>query len=51
MYDTGPGAVRPRLSLTVKTLVDGRLLSVARKERDLVRKADALAEVDPEHSS
>src|SRR5579864_2193181 len=47
VYYTGLGSVTPILTVTVKSRVDGQLMSVAYKESDLVHKGDALAEIDP----
>ena len=47
VYDTGLGAVTPISTVTVKSRVDGQLMSVAYKEGDMVRKGDPLAEIDP----
>ena len=47
VYYTGLGSVTPIQTVTVKSRVDGQLMSVAYKECDLVHKGDALAEIDP----
>jgi multidrug efflux system membrane fusion protein len=47
VYYTGLGSVTPILTETVKSRVDGQLMSVAYKEGDLVHKGDILAEIDP----
>jgi len=47
VYYTGLGSVTPIQTVTVKSRVDGQLMSVAYKEGDLVHKGDALAEIDP----
>ncbi len=47
VYYTGLGSVTPILTVTVKSRVDGQLMSVAYKEGDLVHKGDPLAEIDP----
>jgi multidrug efflux system membrane fusion protein len=47
VYYTGLGSVTPILTETVKSRVDGQLMSVAYKEGDLVHKGDVLAEIDP----
>jgi membrane fusion protein, multidrug efflux system len=47
VYFTGLGAVTPIYTVTVKSVVDGQLMSVKYKEGDLVNKGDLLAEIDP----
>jgi membrane fusion protein, multidrug efflux system len=47
VYYTGLGSVAPILTVTVKSRVDGQLMSVRYKESDLVHKGDPLAEIDP----
>jgi len=47
VYYTGLGSVTPIQTVTVKSRVDGQLMSVEYKEGDLVHKGDALAEIDP----
>jgi multidrug efflux system membrane fusion protein len=47
VYYTGLGSVTPILTVTVKSRIDGQLMSVRYKEGDLVKKGDPLAEIDP----
>jgi multidrug efflux system membrane fusion protein len=47
VYYTGLGAVTPLATVTVRTVVNGQLMSVHFKEGDLVQKGDLLIEIDP----
>jgi multidrug efflux system membrane fusion protein len=47
VYYTGLGAVTPIYTVTLKSRVDGELMSVHYKEGDLVKKGDLLIEIDP----
>jgi len=47
VYFTGLGAVTPIYTVTVKSRVDGQLMSIHYGEGDLVHKDDVLAEIDP----
>jgi multidrug efflux system membrane fusion protein len=44
---TGLGSVTPLATITVKTRVDGELMSVAYREGETVRKGDSLVQMDP----
>ena len=46
VYFTGLGAVTPLATVTVRTRVDGQLMSVRYREGDTVHKGDLLAEID-----
>jgi membrane fusion protein, multidrug efflux system len=46
VYYTGLGAVTPLATVTVRTRVDGQLLSVRYREGDTVHKGDLLVEID-----
>ena len=46
VYYTGLGAVTPLATVTVKTRVDGQLVSVRYREGDTVHKGDLLVEID-----
>jgi membrane fusion protein, multidrug efflux system len=46
VYITGLGAVTPLATVTVRTRVDGQLMSVRYREGDTVHKGDLLAEID-----
>lgn len=47
VYVTGLGAITPIYTVTVKSRVDGQLLTVHFKEGDLVNQGDPLIEIDP----
>lgn len=47
VYYDGLGAVTPIYTDTVKSRVDGELMSIHYKEGDLVKKGDLLIEIDP----
>lgn len=47
VYYTGLGAVTPIYTVTVKSRVDGELMSIHYKEGDIVQKGDLLVEIDP----
>ena len=47
VHYTGLGSVVPIVTVTVKSRVDGQLMSVGYKEGDLVHQGDAIAEIDP----
>src|SRR6266550_5622610 len=47
VYFTGLGAVTPIYTVTVRSRVDGQLMSAPFKEGQLVRKGDLLAQIDP----
>lgn len=47
VYYTGLGAVTPIYTVTIKSRVDGELMSIHYKEGDLVQKGDLLVEIDP----
>src|SRR5580704_6705632 len=47
VYFTGLGSVTPIYTVTVKSRVDGELMSVRYKEGDLVHQGDLLVEIDP----
>lgn len=47
LYVTGLGAITPIYTVTVKSRVDGQLMSVHFKEGDLVKQGDPLIEIDP----
>jgi multidrug efflux system membrane fusion protein len=47
VYLTGLGTVTPLKTVTVRTQVDGQLVTVAFKEGQLVRATELLAQIDP----
>ena len=47
VYDTGLGAVVPIYTVTIKSQISGYLMQVLYKEGQIVKKGDALAEIDP----
>lgn len=47
VYVTGLGAITPIYTVTVKSRVDGQLMSVHFKEGDLVHQGEPLIEIDP----
>ena len=47
VYVTGLGAITPLATVTVKSRVDGQLMSVHFKEGDLVKQGETLIEIDP----
>jgi membrane fusion protein, multidrug efflux system len=46
-YITALGAVTPVYTVTIKSRVDGQLMSIHYREGQLVQKGDLLAEIDP----
>jgi membrane fusion protein, multidrug efflux system len=47
VYVTGLGAITPIYTVTVKSRVNGQLMTVHFKEGDLVKEGDPLIEIDP----
>jgi membrane fusion protein, multidrug efflux system len=47
VYYTGLGAVTPIYTVTIKSRVDGQLMSVHFKEGDMVHQGDLLVQIDP----
>ena len=47
VYFTGLGVVTPLYTVTIKSRVDGQLMSINYKEGDLVKQGDSLLEIDP----
>lgn len=47
VYYTGLGAITPIYTVTIKSRVDGQLMSVRYKEGELVHQGDLLVELDP----
>jgi len=47
VYQSGLGTVTPVKTVTVRSRVDGELVSVAYREGQLVREGDPLAQIDP----
>jgi membrane fusion protein, multidrug efflux system len=47
VYVTGLGAITPIYTVTVKSRVDGQLMTIHFKEGDLVKEGDPLIEIDP----
>jgi len=47
VYVTGLGAITPIYTVTVKSRVDGQLMSVHFKEGDLVKQGEPLIDIDP----
>ena len=47
VYLTGLGSVTPLATITVKTRIDGQLMTVLYHEGDMIRKDQPLVEIDP----